>query len=236
VAEFDAGAFLGDYIQRGPAAVVKAITAPTEDDRKIEDVPGFGYRASYTNENGVRVMRKLNENELRHLGITQAGDDARVEKAKEGKLRSEVKAEQAEKQNILIERDNRDYELRIKSLEEQNEVNRASIGAQLEQIRSSSAQGLEQLKLQGKRDENTQTLGMAQLGQQGEQHKDAMAVRNDELRMSREQMQLNNQLQGRKLDMEDRHFQQQAALDHKNSRRTQVMNALTLIAQSAAKL
>jgi hypothetical protein len=236
VAEFDAGAFLGDYIQRGPAAVVKAITAPTEDDRKIEDVPGFGYRASYTNENGVRVMRKLNENELRHLGITQAGDDARVEKAKEGKIRDELKAGQEKRQNIVTERDNRDYNLRLETLERETRAKEAINATNLEQIRATTTNTAAQIAQQGRRDDNAHSLGQATLVQQGEERKDAMTIRNEELRMSREQMQLNNQLQDRKLTMEDQHFQQQAALDHKNSRRTQVMNALTLIAQSAAKL
>ncbi|MCE2835437.1 MAG: hypothetical protein LW834_00295 [Cyanobium sp. 49614_E6] len=50
------------------------------------------------------------------------------------------------------------------------------------------------------------------------------------------QMELNNDLLREKLGVEDRHFQQQMALDERNARRTKVLGSLTLIAQSLQRL
>jgi hypothetical protein len=155
--------------------------------------------------------------------------------------RAKLQEEQNEIKNRGISdnarQDRRDeLDLRIRGLDEQVRQNTQTNNLALETLRQQGETNTAQIALQGQRLSAETSERQADRAQQGEQHKDAMTIRNDELRMSREQMQLNNQLQDRKLTMEDRHFQQQAALDHKNSRRTQVMNALTLIAQSAAKL
>jgi hypothetical protein len=146
---------------------------------------------------------------------------AAADKATNNTINANANERYEDEHNLRI----RDLDLRIEEAERRGLEAERTLAITLEQVRN-----------QGKSIDNTHTLGLAEINQRGDERKDAMTVRNEELRMSREQMQLNNQLQGRKLDMEDQHFQQQAALDHKNSRRTQVMNALTLIAQSAAKL
>ena len=55
------------------------------------------------------------------------------------------------------------------------------------------------------------------------------------MRAQTRQMELSNETQREKLRLENQQFERQHALDEKNGRRTQVMGALTLIAQSAAK-
>ena len=65
--------------------------------------------------------------------------------------------------------------------------------------------------------------------QQGDQFAASMAQQT-------RQMELNNDLLREKLGVEDRHFQQQMALDERNARRTKVLGSLTLIAQSLQRL
>ena len=196
---------------------------------EIEYIEGVGHRRAYTNSKGERVYRALNLEEQKATGKTNQSDATRVADDKAAGREERL----MQHQTMLQGKSDQRFETQ---LAQQNSQFQASLSAQLEQARASSAAQMAGIANQGIQLKNNHELGLAGLAQQGEQHKDAMTIRNDELRMTREQIQANNVLQGRKLDMEDRHFQQQAALDHKNSRRTQVMNALTLIAQSAAKL
>lgn len=212
-------------------------SAPEKNLSAPQWVEGSGWRRSYTDSKGNTVQRELNAGERAKLpGASFQAEQTRLTEDRAAGREERLLQHQT---NLQGKSDQR-FETQIA---QQNAQFQANMGLQMQQLQASiaaqqasSAATLEQIKNQGRSIDNANTLGMAQLGQQGEQHKDAMTIRNDELRMSREQMQLNNQLQDRKLTMEDRHFQQQAALDQKNSRRTQVMNSLTLIAQSAAKL
>ncbi len=190
-----------------------------------ERIKGVGGRRAYTNAEGQRVYRPLTPAEQQATGWTAQSDATWIAKQEALDLEARTISAADRRQGIADAHraddrafQNKQLQATIDSSANANELTRQQIQAGIT------------------RDANSNAVAIKTLELQGDQHKDAMTIRNDELRMSREQMQLNNQLQDRKLTMEDRHFQQQAALDHKNSRRTQVMNALTLIAQSAAKL
>jgi hypothetical protein len=212
-------------------------SAPEKNLSAPQWVEGAGWRRSYTDSKGNTVQRELNAGERTKL----PGASLQAEQTRLTEDRAAGREERLlEHQTNLQGKSDQRFETQIA---QQNAQFQANMGLQMQQLQASiaaqqasSTAALEQIRLQGKSIDNAHTLGLAEINQRGDERKDAMTVRNEELRMSREQMQLNNQLQDRKLTMEDQHFQQQAALDHKNGRRTQVMNALTLIAQSAAKL
>lgn len=211
------------YSPQSPAA-----SAPVaQGDSKYEDVAGKGWRVKLPN-GGYRM---LNEHEYRGLQITPAGDQARVLAIQERKDKEKIKAENEGKQDILNARYEKEFGLKL-----------AELQSQIAQVNNAHKTGLaqiglqgEQVKNQGKQIDAQAKLGLGQLDETKNARIDANTHRTEELGLTRQQMQLNNQLQQAKLLQESQQFERQHALDEKNNRRTQVMGALTLIAQSAAK-
>ena len=188
----------------------------------IEYVEGAGHRRAYTNSEGQRVYRGLTQAEQSSTGKTTQSDITRVTEDKAAGREERL----LRHREMLQAKSDERFQTQIT---QQNTQFQASLNAQLEQARASTAAQLAGIVNQGKSIDNANALGMAQLGQQGQQHKDVMAQQT-------RQLELNNDLLREKLGVEDRHFQQQLGLDERNARRTKVLGSLTLIAQSLQRL
>lgn len=84
--------------------------------------------------------------------------------------------------------------------------------------------------------EASNTLERDRLNQNADFQRDEVAYRNAVLGQQGQALQDQNRIAAAKLMYDDKHFQQQMELDKRNGRRTQVLGALSLIAQSAARL
>ena len=188
----------------------------------IEYIEGVGHRRAYTNSEGQRVYRGLTQVEQSSTGKTTQSDITRAAEDKAAGREERL----LQHQEMLQAKSDERFQTQIT---QQNAQFQASLNAQLEQARASTAAQLAGIANQSKSIDNANALGMAQLGQQGQQHKDVMAQQT-------RQLELNNDLLRQKLGVEDRHFQQQMALDERNARRTKVLGSLTLIAQSLQRL
>jgi len=202
---------------------------PEKDLSDPQWVEGSGWRRSYTNSEGKTVQRALNPGERATLpGASLQEEQTRIaedrEASREGRL--------LQHQTTLQEKSDQRFNTQ---LQQQNAQFQASNALAIQQLQSSNATALAQLQNQGDQLKNQYQLGLAQLGESTAARKDATDARTAELSLTRQQMELNNNLQQQKLLQDDRQFERQAALDEKNNRRTKVLGALTLIAQSAAK-
>jgi hypothetical protein len=212
------------YSPQSPAAGVPA----AQGSGKYEDVAGKGWRVKLPN-GGYRMLK---EHEYRGLGITPASEEKRLTDIQSKADRDEIKRDQERKQGIVDRRGDRDHGLQRDQFEEQREQNRASNATRAGEI------GIlgQQVANQGKQNENQFQIQKAGVDEQRNARIDANTHRTEELGLTRQQMQLNNEIQQAKLLQEGRQFERQVALDEKNSRRTKVLGALTLIAQSASRL
>jgi hypothetical protein len=199
--------------------------APERDLGPAEWVDRTGWRRSYTDAKGNRVQRALTPGERTSLpGASLQEEKTRIardfEKDAQGRLEAQHRQDQAESNR----RFDQDYGIRLKTLEGQ--------------IESTKAQGqayLKSLENQGKQLDNANTIAQGTLTESTNARVDATNLRTQELGLQRHQLEMTNLLNEKKLLMEDHQFNQQLENDQRNSRRTQVQNALTLIAQSAAK-
>jgi len=192
-------------------------------------VAGSGWRRSYTNSEGKTVWRALN------LGERAAFPGASIQEEQTRLAKDEANARETrglQQQERLQGKSDARFNAQ---LAQQNSQFLASHGLAVQQLQSSSAAQLEQLRNQSTQLQNAYQLGVAQLGETSAARKDATDARTAELGLTRQQMELNNNLQQQKLLQDSAQFERQVALDEKNGRRTQVLGALTLIAQSAAK-
>lgn len=192
-------------------------------------VGGSGWRRSYTNSEGKTVWRALNPGERAAFpGASIQEEQTRLAKDEANARETRALQQQERLQGKSDARFNA-------QLAQQNSQFLASHGLAVQQLQSSSAERLEQLRNQTKQLEGQIELGRAQLGETKAARLDATDARTAELGLTRTQMELNNNLQQQKLLQDSAQFERQVALDEKNGRRTQVLGALTLIAQSAAK-
>jgi hypothetical protein len=202
---------------------------------KIEYMPsaagGLGdFRRSYQDNSGQTHYLELKPNE-RKGDYSDSNRDAWRAKQEREAATEKARLQTEKQQGILNARYEKEFGLKFAELQSQiaqvsnaHQTSLAQIGLQGQQVTN-----------QGKQIEAQTKLGQGQLSEQTNARIDANTHRTEELGLTRQQMQLNNQLQQAKLLQESQQFERQHALDEKNNRRTQVMGALTLIAQSAAK-
>lgn len=202
---------------------------------KIEYMPsaagGLGdFRRSYQDNSGQTHYLELKPNE-RKGDYSDSNRDAWRAKQEREKAEEKARIETARQQGIIDNRHKQDYGLRGQEIE----ARLLQIEGGLQQGRDNHAAVMEGLRQSGITAGNTHTIQKGQLDETKNARIDANTHRTEELGLTRQQMQLNNELQQAKLLQESQQFERQHALDEKNNRRTQVMGALTLIAQSAAK-
>ena len=202
---------------------------------RIEYMPsaagGLGdFRRIYKDASGQDAYLELKPNE-RKGEYSDSNRDAWRARQNIETATEKARIETARQQGIVNRRDDRDHGLRRDQFEEQREQNKASNS----NIAAQTGILGQQVANQGKQNEYNFQIQKAGVDEQRNARIDANTHRTEELGLTRQQMQLNNQLQQAKLLQESQQFERQHALDEKNNRRTQVMGALTLIAQSAAK-
>lgn len=184
-------------------------------------VDGKGYRRRKgLDANGNVIYRDLTADE-RKINAGQYSwdrEDAELSRRRSEKAKAEVAA---------IGERNRQDEITQRNAE--NERSNRSIDAQIQSSNNSYNLGLAGIENQTAA-LNANTLSRDKdRAQQGDQFAASMAQQT-------RQLELNNDLLRQKLGVEDRHFQQQMALDERNARRTKVLGSLTLIAQSLQRL
>ena len=202
---------------------------------RIEYMPsaagGLGdFRRIYKDASGQDAYLELKPNE-RKGEYSDSNRDAWRARQNTEAATEKARLQTEKQQGILDNRYRQEFNLKLEELRGQQQQYKASNEQALAQI---GLQG-QQVTNQGKQIEAQTKLGQGQLSEQTNARIDANTHRTEELGLTRQQMQLNNQLQQAKLLQESQQFERQHALDEKNNRRTQVMGALTLIAQSAAK-
>ena len=202
---------------------------------KIEYMPsaagGLGdFRRIYKDANGQDAYLELTPNE-RKGNYSDSNRDAWRAKKERETAEEKTRIETEERQGILDKRHADNYGLQLQD----QKTRLLQVEGELQRGKDAQAVLMEQLRQSGITAGNTHTIQKGQLDETKNARIDANTHRTEELGLTRQQMQLNNQLQQAKLLQESQQFERQHALDEKNNRRTQVMGALTLIAQSAAK-
>jgi hypothetical protein len=184
-------------------------------------VDGKGYRRRKgLDANGNVIYRDLTTDE-RRMNAGQYSWDR--EDAELSRRRTE------EAQGRIAAIGERNHQAEIAQRNAENERGNRAIDAQIQSSNNSYSLGLAGIENQAAA-LNANTLSRDKdRAQQGDQFAASMAQQT-------RQMELNNDLLRQKLGVEDRHFQQQMALDERNARRTKVLGSLTLIAQSLQRL
>jgi hypothetical protein len=195
---------------------------------RIEYVPsaagGLGdFRRIYKDANGQDAYLELKPNE-RTGEYSDSNRDAWRARHTTNKVTADARAEAAKQQGIVSQEREKDRAIRKKEVD-----------ATITSIKQQGENQLGQLRLQGEALNNQYQVSLRTLAESTEARKDNAAARATEAELTRQQMALNNNLQQQKLLQDSAQFERQVALDEKNGRRTQVLGALTLIAQSAAK-
>ena len=207
------------YSPQSPAA---------QGNGKYEDVAGKGWRVKLPN-GGYRVLK---EHEYRGLGITPASEEMRIRDIQSKADREEIKRDQERKQGILDERHDDNHSLQL----QEQKTRLLQVEGELQRGKDAQAVLMEQLRQSGITAGNAHTIQQGQLNEAINTRIDNAQARDRDFALRTTQVERSNNLLDAKLRQEGQQFERQHALDEKNGRRTQVMGALTLIAQSAAKL
>lgn len=190
----------------------------------IEFVEGFGYRRRKgVDADGKPIYQDLTaqERQLNNGQYSWDREDAEKDRRRGAAAQQELRQQEATRLAREDAERNRQYGIQQTQLTQQGQ----QIQGVLQQIQQQGA--AQQASNQLARDTLAANTSERQADrtQQATQFEATMAQQTEQLR-------LNNQLQGRRLEIEDSHFQQQKALDERNARRTQVLGSLSLIAQS----
>jgi len=194
-----------------------------------------GYRRVGKDAQGNNVYFNLSTNDRTKLeGGKYSWDNENAERARltdQGE-RTTLQERSDKAERTRNDQWNKEHGLRLAELERnvqrllaeirQIQQNVAFQTAQLGEVTAARKEGNEinrdELGLDRDIASNQLTLGLAQIEQ------------------GNKQLEASNKLNASKLLLDDQHFQQQMELDKRNSRRTQVLGALSLIAKSAANL
>jgi len=198
----------------------------------IAFVDGKGYRRrAGLDASGNVIYRDLTADERKMNAGQYSWDreDAELSRRRTEKAQAQLatisersRQDEITQRNAENERGNRAIDAQIQA--NTNSTNVAIAGIQANTAASNQQAGLTRDALNA----NTTSRDKDRT-QQGDQFTATMAQQN-------RQLELNNELLTEKLGVEDRHFQQQMALDERNARRTKVLGSLTLIAQSLQRL
>ncbi len=162
-----------------------------------------------------------NSSPLLSAGRINAQRELEKEKRGEGKLAA-INAEAGRRYDL--ERSDRNTQQGV-----ENQYRSDSLAATIGYQQGSLANQTQELK-------NSLKIQEATLAQRGKESADANELSRLQLGLQSTQMSLTNNLAERKMTLEAGQFDRQMAMDEKTNRRTKVMGALTLIAQSAARL
>ena len=204
----------------------------------IEFLPGIGYRRNKGKDaNGNPIYQDLlpheatgkysYDREKAKLDQDKATEkenalDARIDKRDKADREKWDAAQSAEKER-----------LRLAGVASQQTG--AQIAGTLESIRNTGAIAVGQLTLSNTIETNRNNQASDQLQHQQKVHQDDVTDRRDQRTLDRAALDASNKLGQDKLASENLHFQQQLEQDQRASRRTQVLGALTLISQAAAR-
>ena len=203
---------------------------------RIEFVPaasgGLGdFRRIYKDANGQDQYLDLQSHE-RVGNYSDSNRDA-------WRNRATRKADLAETRAIAARQEKSDADERNKNftlLEGRLANETAGVRAQLLNITAGIADNAGRLDLARTAQEGANTIAKGTLDLQRDTARDQRDYQNALLEQQGDQLKETNRLNASKLLLDDQHFQQQVELDKRNGRRTQVLGALSLIAQSAARL
>lgn len=202
---------------------------------RIEYMPsaagGLGdFRRIYKDASGQDAYLELRPNE-RKGEYSDSNRDAWRARQNTEAATEKARLQTEKQQGIVNRRDDRRHDLELQDLKLRIAGQEANSAATLKQLEN---QG-ETLRQNGIIAGNSHTIQKGQLDEAKNTRIDNAQARDRDFALRTTQVERSNNLLDAKLLQEGQQFERQHALDEKNSRRTQVMSALTLIAQSAAK-
>lgn len=203
---------------------------------RIEFVPaaagGLGdFRRIYKDANGQDQYLDLQPNE-RVGNYSDSNRDA-------WRSRATRKADLTEARNLAADQRKIDADERAKNfklLEGRLDNETASTRAQLLSIQAGITDNAGRLDLARTAQEGANTIAKGTLDLNRDVAQNQLTLGLAQIEQGNNQLKASNQLAASKLLLDDQHFQQQIELDKRNGRRTQVLGALSVIAQSAARL
>jgi len=212
--------------------VISLFTGQSGEPRPgtIGFVDGYGYRRISKDAQGNTVYSHLTDGERNsNRSYSGAAENAELDRRRTAK--SEAKAEALGTRRFEAEQATTRETLKQQGL---------ATEGQLTALKNQGAAQLQQLELL--RTGQTNQLTDAREGRTHQTRQDDAnrTLQRDQLSTENqrilEQMRLNDTTLNRKLTLENQQFERQAALDERNARRTKVLGALTIIAQSLQRV